>query len=491
MIRLREVDSSIEKDILIGMIVSNEFLRGVVDIINVRFLDVRPVQIVAGWVLEYYNNYNKAPGSLIEEIYKDKESTLDIEDSDWIKEFLQQLSNEYKNNKFNESYLVNRTIGYLKAQKITKNAKRAIDFVAAGKVDKAEELLYDSMKLSVKGEDLSFNPFDLDKVDELLGEIDREGLTFGIEALDRLIGRLKWGWLFMVLGPPKRGKTWFITEMAVRSALLGLDTLLISLESGKGDSAERIYMNTGSFLSSLDYSDSAVQMPSFSSDFETSMKIRYVGKRAGSVRSKGAVKRKIREILQQPIGRLEVAPFPMYSAGLPEFRRLLDYLWAYKRFSPKVILVDYLGIMKAPKGVKGRDVYDENAKGLKGLAQEREALVCMGMQGSRKMMENMMSIRGSDIPEDIRVLAHVDAGIGLNQTIEEQEEGLMRLNVVAHRWRNFSPSGQQAYVLQQFRVGQSALDSRLLSAPLKSDRGPGMVGKFERPEKEKGRRVLE
>ena len=71
------------------------------------------------------------------------------------------------------------------------------------------------------------------------------------------------------------------------------------------------------------------------------------------------------------------------------------------------------------------------------------------------------SVESSDVAEEIRKLAHVDAMIALSQTSSEKRDGIMRLSLVAHRHKNFSET-QQVMVLQQLGLGQTLLDSEIV-----------------------------
>jgi len=75
-----------------------------------------------------------------------------------------------------------------------------------------------------------------------------------------------------------------------------------------------------------------------------------------------------------------------------------------------------------------------------------------------------------DIPEDIRVLANVDALYGLNQDEEEKEEGVIRLSVLMHRFRKFSRM-KQVRVEQNLARGIFHLSNRIIDAPREKRKG--------------------
>jgi hypothetical protein len=70
------------------------------------------------------------------------------------------------------------------------------------------------------------------------------------------------------------------------------------------------------------------------------------------------------------------------------------------------------------------------------------------------------NVKAVDIAEDIRKVAHVDAMYSLSQTPDEKDNGIMRISVVAHRWKDFNENSQ-VIVLQNLATGQVALDSEI------------------------------
>jgi hypothetical protein len=68
-------------------------------------------------------------------------------------------------------------------------------------------------------------------------------------------------------------------------------------------------------------------------------------------------------------------------------------------------------------------------------------------------------LRQDDLAEWIGQLAHVDITIGLNQTMEEKREGVMRIGLNVHRHRDFHED-EYAHVLQNIPLGQVHLASQ-------------------------------
>jgi len=456
--RVTKVDVSVEKLLLTGMITSDTFLKKVLPLFDYDYLDLSPVKIVAKWVLDYYQKYEKAPKAHIQDMFRDKEERLGEDDSKWIADFLSSLSGDYEKKGINEEYLFDQVVRYFKRQKLEKSAKRVLDALDAGKDDRAEQVWMDSMIMPAV-DDLGIDPFDPATIKGLWKKQDiRATMTLGIPSLDRMTGPSKSGWLVVFMGPMKRGKTWALVHVAARALTKGLNVVFISLESEDFDNAMRFWMNVGTLASDED----TITIPRFVNKDKDDIVIQkeYEMPRATRKNVLDMVKKFSRAA---GAARLRVKGFPMGYGGIEEIKNYLNLLEIYEGFWPHVIVVDYIGNMKRPKGVKEEDKWDTNSMNLKALGQERKVIMYSGHQGTREALE-ILTMSPIHASRDIRVLANVDVLYGLNQTDQEMKRNVMRWNVLEHRHHKFTRL-MQAKVLQQFEIGQVVLDSMLIEAP--------------------------
>ena len=324
------------------------------------------------------------------------------------------------------------------------------------KVGEAERLWIQSRTVP-SSLDLGFNPFLLKSVDEILQkEESRVKVSLGIPQLDKLIGPLKSGWLVIFMGPQKRGKTWILLNAAVHCCFLGYNVAFISLESEDEELAMRIWSNIGS-LSTVDKEQ--LKFPYFSEkDIDS---IRYKTRIRPKL-TRRTVKDAIKEFKSIATGKMLVKVFPMGSASVEDIDSYLDSIDTYNNFQPDVIVIDYIGIIRAHSRER-RDKYNEVSMGLKGLGQKREAVVFTGHQGRREtLLKATMS--PDDMPEDIRILGNLDVLFGLNQLPDEREANVMRLSTLIHRHRPYT-SKYQVKILQQLEAGQVVLDDRMIETP--------------------------
>lgn len=457
-------DTAIEKQILVGVIVSDTFLKRLHPLVQPAHLALPSVGTVMGWVSDYFSRYGKAPGRELMNIFEERRGGLQEAEAEWIGGFLSELSAEWEGREsFNEEYLFDRSVQYLRSRRLRVSAKAVQALLDKGRDEQAEALWLAGLKMPATDHQ-GIDPFDSATVKRMFTEEDaRHALGIGVRSIDRMVGPVKSGWLAVFLGPMKRGKTQALKHVAVRGWAQGYDVVFVSLETEERDMALRFWADVGSLaLVGTGEGRVSVDFPKFANKEKGSSVVRE--KQLRPEVNKGSVLRAVRKAQRATAGRLRVRAFPMGMGGIKEIRQYLDMIEVYENFYPHVIVVDYIGAMAAPVGIRGRDTeYNYNSMALKALAQERRAIVFSGHQGTRETLDKINS-SASDTSQDIRVFANLDVMYTLNQTEEEADANVMRIGVGGHRHSQYSRR-KQALVLQQFNVGQFALDDMLVDAP--------------------------
>ena len=496
-----EPNSDIERRIVTYMIVSTDFLKSVDRLIDFEYFETSYASIVAGWCLGYFRKYEKAPGKDVQEIFKDNITKLKDSQSDNVASFLQKISNEYEDEKdVNVDYILDKAILYFKERAIRIASDKAKKLLSAGDIMGAEACFLNFRDVS-KTTSKWVNPFDLNTA-SLAMSLEEESL-FSLPGIvgDFLIGPLQREWLMAFLGPMKRGKSWWLQEVAVEAFLNRKRVAFISLEMNERSVLKRIYKR---MTGMLEKDTDTISFPVFDCDLTKKGEclifrkhsLGTTGRKEGSkndflpqthtkvcprvnkcqnaslrvVFSQRKAKRFELPFLMKflrgfgytyPNNHLRLRTYPAYSANVKDIKRDLMILENLEGFIPDVIVVDYADIL-APENpnVEGRDRYDETWKMLKNMASERHCLVVTASQSNRKSIEKKV-VTQVDTAEDIRKLAHVDIMLSLNQTREEKESGVMRLGVVAHRHKDFNEL-QGVAVLQSLEAGQPLLDSGFL-----------------------------
>jgi len=66
---IEQIDSSLEKRVLTGLIVSSDYSKEIVPILEKRYFQNAYICKVAGWCLVYFKHYGKAPFKDIQSIF--------------------------------------------------------------------------------------------------------------------------------------------------------------------------------------------------------------------------------------------------------------------------------------------------------------------------------------------------------------------------------------------------------------------------------------
>lgn len=452
--RFKTFDSSFEKRMLVGMIMSDTFIKKVKPVFDLDYLDLSAVKKVSEWVLDYYGAYGRAPKAVIQDIFSDKVRTLKEEDVEWIEGFLSKLSEDYEKEGFNESYLFDETTKYFRRQRMLRSAKGVQDLIERGKDEQAQQLWTDSMLLP-DDSDLGVDPFNEEDVQRMYEkEQVRASMGIGVESIDEMVGPVKAGWLAVFLGPMKRGKTFALIHVAVKAMFKGYNVVFISLETEDFDNSMRMWMNLGSFSSD----GRLVRYPYYTDKKKMLIDYREIERPQPTLQEVLSLVRRMRK---SGMGNLRVKTYPMGVAGIKEIKAYLDLLEVVKGYSPHVIVVDYIGAMSSPTRLIGNDSeYNYNSRMLKALAKERQAVVFSGHQATRDSLEKW-SLKAGDTSQEIRLFANIDVMYGLNQTDSEMDKGVMRMNVIGHRHQKFTRN-KQGHLLQAFAAGQFVLDDTLI-----------------------------
>jgi len=459
--KVKRIKANAERQLLIAMVMSDSFLKRIYPIIKLDYFDTKVTATIGKWILDYFKEYTIAPKSFIKNLYEDNKTMLPPENQEWIEEFLDGLSKEYEKKGFNEGYVFKKSLRFFKRQGLRKNIIKIEKLLDKDKVEEAEELWIKSRTIP-ESFDLGFEPLSEHSVDEVFRKEEvRVKAKTGIEALDLLLLPIKSGWFVLFMGPQKRGKTWTLIWIAINLIVQGFNVTFLSFEGEDEDWAFRAWMSIGSYV--LEGEERKLRFPYFKDKRGTEVKYE---ERKRPYLTASRMKKELRKFNNLARGRLILKSFPMGSAGMREAERYVEALEAYKGYSADVYIFDYIGVMSAPYDDR-KEKYNWIGMRMKAFAHNKNAIVLSGHQGRRETLEKL-NMGVIDIPEDVRLLGHVDILCGINQTEEERDMGIMRYSTLIHRHRKYI-SSRQAKILQQLSSGQVALDSRIAQAPIPSD----------------------
>ncbi len=500
--RRKPIDSIMERQICIGLIVSTQFIQQLKQIYNNDSLQLSYTKIIAQWCFEFFEHYKSAPGKNIEDLFLEHKK-LDLNDdiADLIEDFLTSISNEYEKNDdvFNTKYYLEKAKNYLKGVSLEKLAKNILKAVKGGRLEEGEALAKGYKRVDIvtsKGVDPLFSS---EFIASVFNENSGDKLFSLPGELGKQIGALERGWLFAFVGSAKVGKTWWLMLIALKALFSGLNVLFLSLEMSEKQMGRRIqhYINSlptrkwagmmlipvfdceknqkgtckkSKRISDIDLSTDEGIITNFkdapknykvctkcmhSKDYVCCTWFKKTNKKELTLQK--ALKKKIalKRSAMLRGGKFHLVEQPSGKYTMTEFRSYLYNLEHYENFVPDVIVTDYADKFK-PENKEYRHGLNEIWEAHKGLAQEKNILVVTASQSNTARTGK--DIGQGSFAEDIRKLNLVDIAVGLNMTPEEKLQGLCRALILANRHGDFSLVSQ-IKILHQLKLGRPYLDS--------------------------------
>jgi hypothetical protein len=502
-IRNKSLKPDVEKQILISMIVSTEYLLRNRRKIQIEYFQLDYVRKIVPWVLEYFDKYRLAPVNHIEDIYTVESSHLKEEEKELISLFLQGLSEKYEEgNVFNVQFYEDLSDSYFDERLIILRAEKTLALANAGKIEEAKRVISD-----YKGVEKDLIGWQNLADEQFISDVYRNTLSPEIEdsvdtlfrlpgALGELVGPIKRDWLISILGPRKRGKSFLIGEMGIQAAMNRLKVVLISLEMNKlgigkrilqgivGEGPKREYTYTVfDCVSNQDGScnrserknqitlmrDGAIPLFEVSNPYKPCIACR--GTRNGSYRCAYW-----REVLKRPVSsenrflkhvngffkmhgeNFVLKPYPANSASITDITRDLDMLEEISGFVPDVLILDYADIIgPEDKRADKLEQINQTWMAMKGLAEEKHCAVITATQGNRASGDTK-DVKSNQVAGFIAKNDHVDAMYAISQQIVEKRMGIIRVSNPLHRWQECDEE-KQVYVLQNLELSQVLLDS--------------------------------
>ena len=486
--RVPQDTNRFDRKILTGMIISDEFLKGILPIYNDN-LQIPFAKTVGRWIIEYYEKYQQAPKQNIESIFKDKRDSFgDPDEADMVEEFLTGLSSEYANGEnFNSDYVLDKAEVYLREISLKETIKNAQKALVGGRIDEAEALVKGFERVSrIKTQGV--DPiFDTNIISSSINKESGDALFRFPGALGEQVGDLKRGWLVPFIGSSGTGKTWWLMYTALRALFSGLNVVFISMEMSEGQMVERIqHYITGlpserwagelkipviNCLKNQNKTCRRISKDKYckrcigTNEFEFGTSFKVVTKK--ELTSQAAVKKSkaLRPLLRG--NSFKLVTFPSRTATMNDINAYLYNLEHYENFIPDVIVTDYADKIKPEDG---RDQYRHQLGKIweahKALAQQKKCLVVTASQSNTARTGK--DVKQGSWSEAISKLELSDVAIALNSSKEDKERGIMRCVVAKQRHDEFSLD-REIGVLYSFKIGKAYLDSVILPKKKKDD----------------------
>jgi len=460
--RIEKRDGALARRILTGMIVDKVVLGHVAAVWDKELFKSKWCNLVAGWCVSYFERYNKPPGSAIESRFESWASKgRDKDTVKLVEKFLATLSEEYEHHaaEINAAYLVDQAAEHFNEVRAKRLVDEITDDLETGEGVKALERISKFGHVEV-GTTHGVDVLNDQGASQEAFEQQNETLIKYPQALQHFFADAFQRDSFVAfMGPEKRGKTWWLIDVAWRAMKQRRKVAFFSV----GDMSQHQMMrrfharaarrplraktvkvptgiehDPGTPIALVDREDKVFDKP-----MSWRMGYKALQHHAKSTKTKSTL--------------LRMACYPNSSISVTGLASVLT-VWENAGWIPDIIVIDYADILANPPGFnESRDATNATWKHLRRLSQERHCCVVTATQADAASYR-AETIDASNFSEDKRKLAHVTGMVGINSTPDEKEVGLQRLNWVVLRESEFNVS-KCVHVAGCFDIGNPAVKS--------------------------------
>lgn len=508
-----------ERKIVIGLIVSTDFLDKIRPEINIQYFASDVGRILAGWCLDHYDEFHKAIGKDIETVYwealKQKKISKDLAE-EIEDDILPDLSDEYVKTGLDD-FLYKSSLKWCKERRVEILKQQIEQAQDKGDTDTAERLIEQYKTTTEIDDELVFGDVKiLDKVKTAFENTYTPLINYPGALGEFWNSQMVQGGFVALLSPEKRGKSWFLIDAVIRAVRQGNQVAFfqagdmtasqqlrrISIYLARKSDKERYcgkqfipvkdcirnqlnLCNKGirevsfGIFEGMGWNDKDIRKevsfdalvqaykddPSYSPCFNCE---EFNKKSLGAIWIKEVdlgspvTYTQAQTLIDNYFVRrkrdLRISTHPNGTLTIPKIKQILNSWKIRDGFTPKVISIDYADLLDDPTS-DFRQRQNQIWKGLRAISQEYDCLVLTVTQSDAASYEKD-SLSLSNFSEDKRKFAHVTAFYGMNQDKHGREKkmGILRLNELLLREDEFD-TNRQVTVLQSLKIGRPVLDS--------------------------------
>lgn len=516
-VKVVKVDNNIEALIVIGLIVDDEFIKSVHRAIKPEYFNTSMAKTISSWCMEYFieSGRKHAPKQDILDIYTVKKHEIPKEERAIQKKQLDYVLNMYKHRGFSRKYIETRALEYLKSNAVKLYANELKIAADRGDTKKVLELqktkiieIFDMASPCSSSDEEKFGLSTFDK--------DTSCMFKFPGAIGEYLHPIQRGKTICMLGPAKRGKSFWLIEWAYQAMCSGLHVAFFSLEMDRTEVETRITQK----ITGMEYDpfntkrkkkyllpvidciknqdDSCRRKECISKGtkvvdeygntlnfdpknkhvvctacqgkndrFEPATWFEVIKKK--TLTKKSLIKHMNNFRLGGGKGVCKVFAYPIGTVNIKECENVLEELELTKSWIPDVLIFDYIGILKEDPSLGDKRLrIGENWKEFSRMVKTRNCLGISVAQGNRASA-NKDNLTEEDIGEDYSIMQTVDALIAINEmgnlkddkTRRDDYWQRQRINIVDRRYASSRP-GVKCLTLNNFEIGQVCLDSALI-----------------------------
>jgi hypothetical protein len=457
-------DGSEERKILIGMIVDTHVLGRIASKWEHNLFKSVWGNLIATWCIDFYNEYETAPKQEIESLFESwvSKSAQDEETVELVDKFLSGLSEEYeaRAESSNSNYIIDLASNYFNKVKLSSLSESIKGDLVNDDIDTALDRVnsYGQVEMGTgAGIDVLT---DQEAIKEAFEEQQEAIVKYPGDLGKFFKGALQRDAFIAFMGAEKRGKTWWLIDVAWRAMCQRRKVAFFEVGDMSQNQIMRRFITRATRRPlkprSYDYPTHIEREPGVPIaliEHENRRQEKEIGWQSAFKACQKIIKSKIKS----EESMLRLSCHPNSSLTVSGMKSILAS-WERDGWTPDVIVIDYADILAAPHGYKEtRDQINANWKQLRALSQSHHCLLVTATQADASSY-NTNTIGRSNFSEDKRKFAHVTGMVGLNATAEEKENGVTRLNWIVLRESAFSEN-QCIHVAGCLDVGNPAIRS--------------------------------
>lgn len=347
------------------------------------------------------------------------------------------------------AYVLGELDRFVATRRMAMAIEEAGDALAAGELDKAQEVLLRTQAAEKLSEGVWLH--DTAGMLRFLDRPEDGFISSGIDALDERGVHLAPKTMTLFIAPAKKGKSWWLSAVAARALVAGRKVLHITLENGEELTAQR-YLQTLFAMTTKESKE--IRTATFSRAEGGSLGIDFGQYHAEGLVASGraALAAKLRPFHRR--GKLLIKEFPTGALTVAQLDSYLEFLKRSRGYEPDVVLVDYPDLMT----IDARNVRTDTGrifKELRGIAVKRNFALGCPTQGNRASADSKV-VNDRMVAEDYSKVATADTVLAYSQTTAEKQLGLARVMVTNAR------NAEDKFVVlisQSYATGQFCLDS--------------------------------
>lgn len=440
--KVRRYQNDEERAILVGLIVNSRVLGKVVAGLKGEEKPFRSKwsNQIYRWCFKYFSRYHKAPRGSLQLLFNSWAQKQQDESSiELIEKFLSSLSDDYKAmaREINEEHLIDLASRFFSEVRYERLKDEMEEALIRKDLEGVQERLGNFQPVKFDAAAATCVLTDEDAWREAVEVVEDQTLLRYPGALgDFFDQQLQRENFVAFLAPEKRGKTFWLIDMAWRAAVREKRrTMFISA----GDMTRRQMMQR--------FVTRAARRPIKAGTIHVPIRIKKIDGQTVKVRSEERdfpkrittkewqmARQKVLQMTSSSTSLLKLVCTPNSTTKVEDIDLLLQEE-IKNGWVPDVIVIDYADILAVETSAARMDFrhqVNETWKALRRLGQKYHILIITATQSDAASYETKVLTK-KNFSEDKRKLSHVTGMVGINQTDEEKAKGIYRLNWILLR----------------------------------------------------------